>query len=198
MKIGVDEITRMVKDCKSVGHAIKMDDIAYVLLLKFFKDKDIPYKIIFNKNALSQDIIRYNKSPLVKFLKKYIDTNFEFNNEKDSVKVDNNLKDITFGENKEQLIKNLETIKMMKDNGELDAKDFIKLDIEIRTKLIEKFDVSEKKDDQRVIVYKKYNDICVCGREIYRPTKEDIMEDLKKEYDLVPKTKTEEEEEDNE
>lgn len=196
MKIGLKEITKLIEDCKAVGHDVKMDDIAYVFLLQYFKDKEIPYKTLFNKNATDSEVNAYNKSPLIKFLKKYIDSNFCEKQQEVSKESVEKGDDITFGENKEQLIKNLETIKEMRDKGELDAKDFIKLDIEIRTKLIDKFAVSEKQDEQRVIVYKKYNDICVCGREIYRPTRDDIIEDLKKTYNLVPKENAEIEEED--
>lgn len=190
MKIGLPEITKMIQDSKAVGYDITMKDISYVVMMESFEDKEVVYTILFGKES-GETVTDYESTKKMKFLKKYIKTNF-VKTKKDS-DAKSSLTDMSFEENKEQLIKNLQTIKEMRDKGELDAKDFIKLDIEIRTKLNDKFAVSEKQDDQRVIVYKKYNDICVCGREIYRPTRDDIIEDLQKEYDLVPKKKTEEE-----
>lgn len=65
----------------------------------------------------------------------------------------------------------------MNENGELDAKDFIKLDIEIRTKLNDKFAVSEKQDEQRIIVETKFNTICPhTHRECWVQTKEYAMQ----------------------
>lgn len=192
MTIGVDDINKIVNDGKKMGHDIRVGDIAYSILLNAFGDKKISFAVLFGKDSTPAQIDGYENSKKVKFLKKYMRTNFFDKKSTTDKKEDSkskNYDDITFGENKEQLIKNLATIKQMKDDGELDAKDFIKLDIDIRTKLIDKFSVSEKQEDQRVMVYKKFNDICACGREIYRPTKEDIIEELQKDYNLVPKVK---------
>lgn len=184
MKIGLLEITKIIEDCKATGHDVTVRDIAYTLLMEHFEDSTVAYTALFGKVS-DEEIKKFDSGKKIKFLKKYINTNYL--KSESATKSKSKMSDLSFEENKEQLIKNLETIQKMKDSGELDAKDFIKLDIEIRTKLNDKFSVSEKQDDQRVIVYKKFNDICVCGREIYRPTREDIIEELKKEYDIIPK-----------
>ena len=54
---------------------------------------------------------------------------------------------------------------------------------DISVKLNDKFSVSEEVKEQLIYVNAKYNAICECGRELYIPTKEDLM----KEYNLVEK-----------
>lgn len=65
----------------------------------------------------------------------------------------------------------------------MSAKDGVKAEIEIRSKLNDKFKVSEEGGQQYIIVEQKFNSICECGREISVPTKEDLM----KKYNLVEK-----------
>lgn len=201
MKIGLDELNRLIEDCKAVGFEVKMGDIIYALCVDDFKDKSIPYKTLFDKNATDKEIRAYNKHKYTKFLKKYIDTNLLHKEEavsnNEETDVTQKYADMTFEENKDAMIKMIDELKVALDEGKIEYKDYAKMITDLRTKLNDKFSVSEKQDDQRVIVYKKYNDICICGREIYRPTRDDIIEDLKKTYDLVPKGNLEEEE-DNE
>lgn len=187
MKISIDDINKIIADCKGIGYNVRMSDIAYAMLVRNFKDITIPYTIFYGKGTSEADIKKFDKSKNMKFLKKYIQTNFD--DEKES-KVENNESgnDLTFGENKEQLIKNLETIRKMKESGELDAKDFIKLDIEIRTKLIDKFKVEDNQNEQRIIVYSKYDAICpYCHHEVRSKSAEDAIREIKEKYDLVPK-----------
>ena len=183
--IGNEDISKIIDDCKAMNHNVKVGDIAYVFLLRTFKDKEVVFKALFGTTFSDNDIDVYDKSPKTKFLKKYIKSNYE---DKEVPKNSNKkIKDISFEENKEALVKRLGDLESLAESGELDAKDALKLEVDIRTRLNDKFAVSEKQDEQRIIVEKKYNDICVCGREIYRPTRDDIIEDLEKEYDLVPK-----------
>ena len=200
MKIGLVEITKMIEDCKKIGFDVRMSDIAYVILSESFSDKSIPYKILFDKNTSDKEIRAYNRNKNMKFLKKYIESNFMQGGDvvidlgkKNADAFKEQYADMTFEENKDAMIKMIGELKEALDDGRLEYKDYAKMVTDLRTKLNDKFSVSEKQEDQRVIVYKKYNDICVCGREIYRPTRDDIIEDLKKAYDLVPKNKVEEE-----
>lgn len=177
MAIAVEDITKIIEDGKKMSHEISVRDIAYVLLLRSFKEKNIAYATLFGKNFTPSVLDKYDKSPKIRYLRKYMKSNYQ---DKDSLGQKGNkvsYEDITFEENKEQLIKNLETIREMKERGELDAKDFIKLDIEIRTKLNDKFAVSEKQDEQRIIVETKFNYICPhTHRECWIQTKEYAMQ----------------------
>lgn len=189
MKITIDDINKIIADCKGIGYNVRMSDIAYAMLAKDFKDITIPYTIFYGKGTSEADIKKFDRSKNMKFLKKYIQTNFEDKvSTKSSSQGDGN--ELTFGENKEQLIKNLETIRKMKESGELDAKDFIKLDIEIRTKLIDKFKVEDNQNEQRIIVYSKYDAICpYCHHEVKSKPAEEAIREIKEKYDLVPKQK---------
>lgn len=190
MKIGLQEINKIINDCKKTGFDVKMNDIAYVILVDNFKDKSIPYKILFDKDTPENEIDKYNNSKNIKFLKKYISTNvLEKIDISKTKKKDSKYADLTFEENKDAMIKMISELKQKYDEKQLEYKDYAKMVADLRIKLNDKFSVTEKQDNQHIIVYKKYNDICMCGREIYRPTKEDIIEDLRKEYKLIPKSK---------
>ena len=91
--------------------------------------------------------------------------------------------DISFEENKEYMLKlKADTEKAMED-GEIDKKDGLKILTDISVKLNDKFSVNDTNNQRVVIVNKKFNAICDCGREIYVPTKEDLME----KYNLIEK-----------
>lgn len=176
MAVTLEDITKIIEDGKKMKHEISVRDIAYVLLLRSFKEKNIAYASLFGKDFTSDVLDKYDKSPKMRYLRKYMKSNYASKEDAGS-KANVSYEDITFEENKEQLIKNLAKIKEMNENGELDAKDFIKLDIEIRTKLNDKFSVSEKQDEQRIIVETKFNTICPhTHRECWVQTKEYAME----------------------
>lgn len=194
MAVTVEDISKIIEDGNKLNHDIRVGDIMYILLLREVKEKNVVYASLFGKGFTDDILNKYDKSPKIKFLRKYIKTNYTNKKDSsDSTDVEQKYADMTFEENKDAMIKMIDDLKDALDDGRIEYKDYAKMVTDLRTKLNDKFSVSEKQDEQRIIVYKKYNDICVCGREIYRPTKDDIIEDLKKEYDLVPKNnKTEE------
>lgn len=186
MRISIDDINKIITDCKGIGYSVRMSDIAYAMLSRMFKDVTIPYTILYGKGASEEEIRKFDSDKNMKFLKKYMQSNFGVGNAERKEQEEGG--ELTFGENKEQLIKNLETIKNMKERGELDAKDFIKLDIEIRTKLIDKFKVEDDKDEQRIIVYSKYDSICpYCHHEVKSKPAEEAIREINEKYDLIPK-----------
>ena len=180
--ITIDDLNKVVDEGKKKNFQIRVSDVVYAILARYFKDIEVVYTVLYGRGMPNTEIKEYDTSKKIKFIKRYIKQNWDIDGQDSS-----NFEDITFEENKEALIKRLEDIKLLSEKGELDKKDALKMEVDIRALLNNKFSVTEKKEDHTVIVTKKYNDICVCGREIYRPTKEDIIEDLKKEYDLVPK-----------
>jgi hypothetical protein len=55
---------------------------------------------------------------------------------------------------------------------------------DIRVKLNDKFKVESKQQARYIVVQKRYNNVCPhCNREIYIPSKQDLME----EYNLTEK-----------
>ena len=203
MKIGLVEITKLIEDCKAGGFDVKMGDIIYALCVDDFKDKSIPYKTLFDKNATDKDIRAYNKHKYTKFLKKYIDSNFlqkeDILNDTEEKDVTQKYADMTFEENKDAMIKMIDELKIALDEGKIEYKDYAKMVTDLRTKLNDKFSVTEKQDDQRIIVYAKFNHICEwTHKECYLQTKEYAMRHWGLIEDPERKVKLEEEDEYNE
>ena len=94
--------------------------------------------------------------------------------------------DISFEENKAEIVNLIKATKQAFENGEIEAKDALKIEADLRVKLNDKFSVTEDVKDQIVVVNQKYDAICSrCGCEVARRpiSKEEAMEM----YDLVEK-----------
>lgn len=188
----VKDIEKTIKDASKMKHEITVRDISYVILFFEYSNSVVAYKSVFDKDADEQTINKYDKSKKIDFLKMYINSNFK-KEEKRTKRTKNNkadndndelIQDITFEENKAKLIAMLQKVNELVENGEMSAKDGVKAEIEIRSKLNDKFKVSEEGGQQYIIVEQKYNSVCShCAHEIYIPTKEDLM----KKYNLVEK-----------
>lgn len=176
-----EKIESIINECKKVGHDIRIRDISYVLLCRFIQDKHVVYKSIFGASTNEVEIDVYDQSKHITFLKGYL-KDIEPNSNKTRKKKD---ADISFDENKEEMIKLIKEAQDAMDRGEIEAKDGLKIQADLRVKLNDKFSVKEESQEQLVVVQKKYNAICSCGKEIYIPTKEDLME----EYNLVENKK---------
>ena len=76
----------------------------------------------------------------------------------------------------------VDEIKAAERNGEIDKKDSLKMQADLRNKLDNKLESVSGDATQFIIVNQKFNSICeYCGREISVPTKEDLM----KKYNLI-------------
>ena len=195
-KISIDDFNKILADAKKMGYNLRMSDIFYTFDLQRFDNKKIVFSVYFGKGHTQEDIDSYDKSAQMKFLKKYIESNYPIDTPNSAVgktrknKENENkqYEDITFEENKEALIKLLDKIQSMAASGDIEKKDAVKLETDIRTKLNDKFAVSEKQDEQRIIVYSKYNDTCpYCQHEIRRKTDEDMLDEIKEKYILTPR-----------
>lgn len=179
MKLALKDIYALIDNCKKLGYKIMMNDVAYVLLLENFRDRSIPYKILFSNNANDKQIEAYDNSEKIKFLKKYVKSNFkDAKAEKEIEKInDGEYDDISFEENKAYML----NLKKQTEEGIASGK--IKQDkgIEILSKLSialnEKFSVKDKQEDRKIIVYAKYNHICEwTNKECFLQTKEYAMQ----------------------
>lgn len=171
-----EKLNKIIKDCETAGHNIRIRDIAYVLLCECFEDSAISYKVIFG-DKLDNNI--YHNSPPIKFLRHCIEQ--EKKRDKD---------DITFEENKKYMLKLKADTEKAMNNGEIEKKDALKILSDISVKLNDKFQVHNETKEQMVIVNTKYNNICeYCHHEIYIPTKEELI----KEYNLTNNNKNAEE-----
>jgi uncharacterized protein YjgD (DUF1641 family) len=185
--ISNEQLGKIIKDCETTGHTIKVKDISYVLLCRSYDDVAVAYKVLFDTSCDNNTVMSYHKSESISFLRSYMEANYP---EKQSVapkhnkKKKENIEDITFDENKEALIKMIREVEQKEASGELDANQSAQLRTKLRIALNDKFQVKEDVKEQLVIVNAKYNEICpYCSHELYIPTKEDLI----KKYNLIEK-----------
>ena len=183
MNISIEDIKKIIEDASKKGFKIGVRDIAFVVLLDAFENEDIAYKCLFDSESgfMQGDASVYARTGAVEYIKDYIDI-LSTNNGSRSKKQD--VDDITFDENKSYMIKLKKDTEEAMANGEIEKKDALKILADISVKLNDKFNVKDANEDRQVvIVQNKFNAICECGREIYVPTKEEMM----KKYNLVEK-----------
>ena len=183
MNISIEDIKKIIEDASKKGFKIGVRDIAFVVLLDAFENEDIAYKCLFGSDSgfMQEYASVYARTGAVEYIKDYIDI-LSANNGSRSKKQD--IDDITFDENKAYMIKLKKDTEEAMANGEIEKKDALKILADISVKLNDKFNVKDANEDRQVvIVQNKFNAICECGREIYVPTKEEMM----KKYNLVEK-----------
>ena len=183
MNISIEDIKKIIEDASKKGFKIGVRDIAFVVLLDAFENEDIAYKCLFGSESgfMQEYASVYARTGAVEYIKDYIDI-LSTNNGSRSKKQD--VDDITFDENKSYMIKLKKDTEEAMANGEIEKKDALKILADISVKLNDKFNVKDANEDRQVvIVQNKFNAICECGREIYVPTKEEMM----KKYNLIEK-----------
>lgn len=169
-----NKITDIIKALREMGHSIRVRDISYILLCRSLEDETTAYKSLFGESTeIEKDY--YNKSAAIIALKKYMTDEFAWDSKDD----------ITFEENKAYMLKLKAKTERAMGDGKLETKDGLKILSDISTRLNDKFNVQDKEVQQTVMVQCKYNSCCECGREIYIPTKEDLM----KQYGLIERKK---------
>lgn len=177
-----DDYTNIIESCKKAGYEVRIRDIAFCVLVNSIEDKNVCFQVIFGKGS-ENAIENYIKSKKMMYLSDMVKNSY-------LTKIDIQTKisaetpsTLSLEENREEMIKLLSEIDEALAQRKIEYKDALKYKTDIRTKLNDKFGVNESAEDNRVVVYKKFNSICKCGREIYIPTKEDLME----KYNLVEK-----------
>ena len=178
--ISNEQIKRAIEDCARANHTISVRDISYVLLSMQFDDSLVAYKCIFgNDYDYNQDYhATYDQTSTMTYLKSYVEFTL-LNDKKKKTKTE----DISFEENKEAIINLIKETKEKEERGEIDAKQSLDLQTKLRVTLNDKFRVQSDDVEQIVHVFSKFNAICECGKEIYVPTKEELMA----KYNLVEK-----------
>jgi hypothetical protein len=184
--ISTEQVKQAIEDCKKAGHEIGIRDIAYVFLSKNFDDIRMPYRCLFGLDVdYNPDYAEtYDNTSTMQYLKGYVDMNFSDGTKKKK-RTPAEDEDISFEENKAYMLKLKKDIEKAIEDGEMEKKDGYKALADISVKLNDKFQVQGEVKEQLIVVNTKFNAICgSCGREIYIPTKEDLME----KYNLVEKT----------
>lgn len=180
--ISNDKISAIIEDCEAIGYQVRVRDISFVILSKHFEDASVAYKAVFGSDANEGVIESYITSKEIVYLKSYMDSNSLLGNKKKGRKKLNDEDDITFDENKAEIIKLIKETQKALEEGKIKSADALKIQADLRVKLNDKFSVKDESQDSLVLVNMKYNAICSgCGRELYIPTKEDLM----RQYNLV-------------
>lgn len=179
--INNEQIKQIIDAADKSGFKIGMRDIAYVFLCKSFEDVSSAYRCIFgaDREYNQSNVYSYDATGAIEYIRNYIETTFASEKKRKP-----RLGDITFEENKAEIIKLIQTTKEALASGEIEAKDALKIEADLRIKLNDKFQVKEEVKDQYVHVFQKYNDVCpYCSHEIAR--REMTKEDAMKKYNLI-------------
>lgn len=171
----------IVRACREEGYKdVKVKDACYLLMKHYLKCEPIfAYKALFDPTATEYEVEIFEKNKQMQRLIKLF--NEEIAREQESIT--KAYTDITFDENKAEMISLLTQIKEEVASGAMSPKDGIKLETEIRTKLNDKFGTTEKVEDQIIQVLPKFNFVCphVGNKECYVASKDDLI----KEFGLI-------------
>jgi len=174
-----EEILSIIDACKSSGYEVGVRDISFALLSMMYENETFAYRSVFGQDGGYELYIKDGK---VGFLKSYIKANvvnvilFGKKDEKTGAS------DITFDENKAEMIALIAATQKALDENKIEAKDAFKIQADLRIKLNDKFKVNADVKDSVVFVEQKFNTVCqYCGHETYIPTEEELM----KKYNLI-------------
>lgn len=176
-KISKEQIKNLQEECSKDGHDVRFRDIAYCVLKETFNDAVLSYKAIFETDASDIVVGNYDKSAKTIAIRKYMSDHNMLASKAmllDRIPTET---DITFAENKAELIKMLDDVDKKLEDGVIEYKDAAKLKVDIRTKLNDKFAVSEGASAQMIFVQPKFNTVCPhTQKECWLQTKEYAME----------------------
>lgn len=161
-----EKINDIIEKCKLCGHTVRVRDVAYAVLCETLEDKAVVYKCLFGEYG---SVDEYDADKATGKVKELTEKALGKTHE-----------DISFEENKAYMLKLKKETEDAIAKHEIDKKDGLKILADLSVKLNDKFSISEEVKDQIVIVQTKFNSVCSCGRELYIPSKEDLM----KQYNL--------------
>lgn len=172
-----EHIKKTIEHFKESGETIRVRDIAYTLLSKMFADNKTAYQCLFGTEGYDD----YADDEMRGKLEQYMSDEGYIK----SISTDADTGGITFEQNRREMEILLEKTQQAMDDGLVDPKDALKIMADIRVKLNDKFKVESKQQARYIVVQKRYNNVCPhCNREIYIPSKQDLME----EYGLTENT----------
>ena len=173
MELTIEKVGEILTNASSQGANLKVRDIAYVLLRRYFDDRSYAWRVCFTDADYDEKTIdAYEEGTGYQFLKEVL---MEVR-DRGGLLYD---EDITFEENKAYMLKLKRDTEIAMEAGDLEKKDGLKILSDLSVKLNDRFQVQAQVKDQMVVVNAKYTDVCeYCGRETApRPmTKEEAME----------------------
>lgn len=180
MELTIEKVGEILTNASSQGANLKVRDIAYVLLRRYFDDRSYAWRVCFTDADYDEKTIdAYEEGIGYQFLREVLAEV----RDRGGLLYD---EDITFEENKAYMLKLKRDTEMAMEAGELEKKDGLKILSDLSVKLNDRFQVQAQVKDQMVIVEQKYNDICPrCQTEISRRTM--TKEEAMREYNLMEK-----------
>lgn len=172
--ISKNKLKKIIEDAESKGHKLKVRDVAYAYLCTHFEDSAIAYKVVYGEDVL--DTAAFDSKPAIAYIKDQIKYSLVTDASESADKM-------SFDENKKEMIKLIKRTEEGMAEGRIDEDKGLNIIKDIRVKLNDKFNVSDKSKSGIVIVEPKYTNVCSCGREICIPTREQLMA----QYGLVEK-----------
>lgn len=172
MELTIEKVGEILTNASSQGANLKVRDIAYVLLRRYFDDRSYAWRVCFTDADYDEKTIdAYEEGVGYQFLREVLAEV----RDRGGLLYD---EDITFEENKAYMLKLKRDTEMAMEAGDLEKKDGLKILSDISTRLNDKFSVTQQQKNQMVIVEHKYDDICsYCQHEVARRpmTKEEAM-----------------------
>lgn len=172
MELTIEKVGEILTNASSHGANLKVRDIAYVLLRRYFDDRSYAWRVCFSDSDYDEKTIdAYEEGIGYQFLREVLAEV----RDRGGLLYD---EDITFEENKAYMLKLKRDTEMAMEAGDLEKKDGLKILSDLSVKLNDKFSVQAEVKDQMVIVEHKYDDICpYCQHEVAsKPmTKEEAM-----------------------
>ena len=177
MELTIEKVGEILTNASSQGANLKVRDIAYVLLRRYFDDRSYAWRVCFTDADYDDKTIdAYEEGIGYQFLREVLAEV----RDRGGLLYD---EDITFEENKAYMLKLKRDTEMAMEAGDLEKKDGLKILSDLSVKLNDKFSVQAEVKDQMVIVEHKYNDICpYCQHEV--ASKPMTKEEARKEYNL--------------
>lgn len=185
-------LRHIVDEASQRGHDVTVRNVAYALMRVYFNDPTIAYTVI-NGSAPKQDsdVTDYDSMSSIQYLTHWF--------KKDLAKDDSMKEDIVAkalnqqkeGAQKEELITSeenfagaVEQLKRIKElrercdpNDIKTLKDIEKMELEVRVKLVDKWDMQKEEVNEKIIIPRVYNYVCPWTRhECYQIGKEEAME----------------------
>ena len=169
MELTSQQVKDIVQGLRSRGLDARLRDVSFVVLASVFGDEALAFRAIFGDRPQCP-LEEYAAQPMIKELRDAVDA---ASPEADAGGAQ---QAISFDDLKDGLIADmraLEELREAKDeNGQpvLDPKEMAQVVArlaDIRVKLTEKFNTTERVVEQRVVVEQKFDSVCPwCGREI--------------------------------
>ena len=180
MELTIEKVGEILTAASTHGANLKVRDIAYVLLRRYFDDRSYAWRVCFTDADYDEKTIdAYEEGTGYQYLKEVL---MEVR-DRGGLLYD---EDITFEENKAYMLKLKRDTEIAMESGELEKKDGLKILSDLSVKLNDRFQVQAQVKDQMVVVEQKYDDVCPrCFSEVARRplSKEEAM----KMYDLIEK-----------